>query len=110
MDRRFFLAGSCVFLASCAVTPSVPPQVRADLAPTGTLRAGINYANSVIATRDPATGQLRGASVDLVRELARRLEVPLQPVGFDFSGKVNDALNSGAVDIGGIAGGAGSGR
>ena len=97
-------------LASCATTPTALPQVRADLAPTGTLRAGVNYANAVIATRDVATGELRGVSVDLMRELARRLNVPLELVGFDFSGKLTDALNAGALDIGGIAGGAGSGR
>lgn len=99
-----------MFLASCATTPSVPPQVREDLAPTGKLRAGINYANAVIATKDPATGELRGVSVDLMRELARRLDVPLELSGFDFSGKLTDALNAGVLDIGGIAGGAGSGR
>lgn len=97
-------------LAACATAPSVPPQVRMDLVPTGKLRAGINYANTVIATKDAATGELRGVSVDLMRELARRLSVPLELVGFDFSGKLTDALNAGALDIGGIAGGAGSGR
>lgn len=99
-----------VLLAACATTPSVPPQVREDLAPTGKLRAGINHANAVIATKDPATGELRGVSVDLMRELARRLDVPLELTGFDFSGKLTDALNAGVLDIGGIAGGAGSGR
>mgnify|MGYP001335217272 CR=1 FL=1 len=109
--NRIAVAFACLpFLASCASIPSVPPQVRADLSPTGKLRAGINYANAVIATRDPATGELRGVSVDLVRELARRLDVPVELVGFDFSGKLTDALNAGALDIGGIAGGAGSGR
>lgn len=100
----------CLILSACAAVPSVPPQVRAELAPTGTLRAGINYANAVIATKDATTGELRGVSVDLMRELARRLNVPLELVGFDFSGKLTDALNAGALDIGGIAGGAGSGR
>jgi len=97
-------------LASCSTTAPVPDQVRADLAPTGTLRAGINYANAVIATKDPVTGELRGVSVDLMRELARRLNVSLQLVGFDFSGKLADALNAGELDIGGIAGGSGTGR
>ncbi len=99
-----------LFVASCATAPAVAPEVRTDLAPTGTLRAGINYANTVIATRDPVSGELRGVSVDLMRELARRLNVPLQLVGFDFSGKLADALNAGALDIGGIAGGSGTGR
>ena len=99
-----------LLLASCATMPSVSPQVRADLAPTGKLRAGINYANTVIATKDLVTGELRGVSVDLMRELARRLNVPLELVGFDFSGKLADALNVGELDIGGISGGSGSGR
>jgi polar amino acid transport system substrate-binding protein len=110
LNRITIACAGLLFLASCVTTPSVPPRVRADLAPTGKLRAGINYANSVIATRDPVTGELRGVSVDLVRELARRLDVPLELVGFDFSGKLTDALNAGALDIGGIAGGSGSGR
>jgi len=97
-------------LASCATTQSVPPQVRADLAPTGKLRAGINHANAIVATKDPATGELRGVSVDLVREVARRIGVPVELHGFDFSGKLADAMNAGALDIGGIAGGSGTGR
>ena len=101
---------SMLFLASCTSAPSVPSQVRMDLAPAGKLRAGINYANTVIATKDPVTGELNGVSVELMRELARRLNVPLELSGFDFSGKLTDALNAGALDVGGIAGGAGSGR
>ncbi len=97
-------------LASCAGTPAVAPAVRADLAPTGKLRAGINYANSVIATKDPVSGELRGVSVDLMREVARRINVPLELIGFDFSGKMADALNAGAIDVGALAGGAGTGR
>ena len=109
--NRIAIAFTCLpFFASCASIPSVPSQVRADIAPTGKLRAGINYGNSVTATRDPATGEFRGVSVDLMRELARRLEVSLELVGFDFSGKLTDALNAGTLDIGGIAGGSGSGR
>ena len=84
--------------------------MRADLASTGKLRAGINYANSVIATKDPVSGELRGVSVDLMREVARRINVPLELIGFDFSGKMADALNAGAIDVGALAGGAGTGR
>lgn len=109
--NRIAAAFACLLLlASCATTPSVPPQVRSDLAPTGKLRAGINYANAIVATRDQVTGELRGVSVDLVREVARRINVPLELVGFDFSGKLADAMNAGALDIGGIAGGSGTGR
>lgn len=53
------------------------------------------------------TGELGGVSVDLVRELARRLDVRVVLVGFDFSGSLADALASGVLDIGGIARGSG---
>ena len=34
----------------------ITPAVRADLAPTGRLRAAINYGNFILATKDKATG------------------------------------------------------
>ena len=108
---RIVLALTSFFLlAACAGTPAIAPAVRSDLAPTGKLRAGINYANSIIATKDPVSGELRGVSVDLMREIARRINVPLELVGFDFSGKMADALNAGAIDVGALAGGSGTGR
>jgi len=88
----------------------ISDALRADLAPNGRLRAGVNHANTVIATKDAVTGELRGVSVDLVRELARRLEVPLELTGYDYSGGIVEALLDGTIDVGGIAGGAGSGR
>jgi polar amino acid transport system substrate-binding protein len=89
-----------LLLAGCA---SVPPQARNELAPTGTLRAAINYGNGVLAQRDAATGELRGVSVDMSRELARRLGVPVQLVPFDAAGKVAGAARTGAWDIAFVA-------
>jgi len=51
---------------------------RADLAPTGKLRVAINYGNGANATRDAASGEMRGVAVDLSRELAASLGVPLE--------------------------------
>ena len=48
-----------IFLASCATAPVIPPAALIDLAPTGKLRAAINYGNGVLATRVPATGEPR---------------------------------------------------
>ena len=89
-----------LLLAGCA---SVPPEARTQLAPTGTLRAAINYGNGVLAQRDPSSGELRGVSVDLSRELGRRLGVPVQLVPFDAAGKVADAARTGAWDIAFVA-------
>ena len=64
-------------LAACVSTH--PSQaIRNELAPTGTLRAAINYNNPLLAKRDPNTGELTGLAVDLSQELARRAGVPLQ--------------------------------
>jgi polar amino acid transport system substrate-binding protein len=73
--------------------------VRAELAPTGTLRAGINYGNLILVRKDPATGESRGVSIDLTRELARRLGVPAAIVAYDTIVAQVDAAKTGAWDI-----------
>lgn len=71
----------------------------ADLAPTGKLRAAINFGNQVLASKDPATGEPRGVSVDLSRELAKRLGVPLEIVTYPAAGQVVEGLKSKAWDV-----------
>jgi len=99
-------AGWATFLAlvaalgfSCATLPTVPPGARSELAPTGKLRAAINFGNPVLAQKDPASGEPRGVSVDLARELGRRLGVPVELITYDAAGKVFAALKTGAWDI-----------
>jgi polar amino acid transport system substrate-binding protein len=77
----------------------VTAEVRNALAPSGTLRAAINFGNPVLAQQDPATHEPRGVSVDIARELASRLGVPLALVTFDAAGKVFEALQGGAWDV-----------
>jgi polar amino acid transport system substrate-binding protein len=81
------------------IVSTVPPDVVKDLAPTGKLRAAINLGNMVLAQKDPANGEPRGITVDLARELARRVGLPLELVTFDAAGKVFDALKNAAWDI-----------
>jgi polar amino acid transport system substrate-binding protein len=75
-----------------------PASTVSQLAPKGTLRAAINLGNPVLAYRD-AAGQPAGVSVDLARELARRLGVPVELVIYEAAGKVVEGLKSGAWDI-----------
>jgi polar amino acid transport system substrate-binding protein len=77
----------------------ISPSVRSDLAPTGKMRVGINYGNPVLAARDPAGGELRGVAVDLARELGRRVDLPVELVGYDAAGKMVEGLKTGAWDI-----------
>jgi polar amino acid transport system substrate-binding protein len=77
----------------------ITTAIRTDLAPTGTLRVGINYGNFILATRDGATGESRGVAVDLTRELARRLGVPFAIVAYDSVAVMVDAAPSNTWDI-----------
>lgn len=81
----------------------VPADVLRDLAPTGRVRATINLGNPVLAQRDAATGALGGVSVELARELARRLGTEAELSPFDTAGKAFAALASGACDVGFLA-------
>ena len=65
-----------LIVTACTIAPvthDASPAAAASLAPSGKLRAAINFGNPIVATRDPATGEARGVSVDLARELARRV-------------------------------------
>jgi len=77
----------------------ISPSLRSDLAPTGTLRVGINYGNPVLAIKDSANGDLRGVAVDLARELSTRAGLPINLVGYDSAGKMVEALQAGGWDI-----------
>ena len=90
---------AAALLSSCATVPVVPPGARSELAPTGKVRAAINLGNPVLAQKDPASGKPRGISVDLARELGRRLGVPVELITYDAAGKVFDAVKTGAWDI-----------
>jgi polar amino acid transport system substrate-binding protein len=76
-----------------------PNALATQLAPTGVLRAAINFGNPVLAHRDGWSGEARGVSVDLANELAHRTALPLRLVTFDAAGKVFDAIASGAWDV-----------
>ena len=74
-------------------------EIAKELAPSGTLRAALNFGNPVLVQRDPATNEPRGVTVDLARELARRLNVALEFVPFEAAGKVFEGLKTSSWDI-----------
>jgi polar amino acid transport system substrate-binding protein len=77
----------------------VTPAVRTDLAPTGTLRAAINYGNFILAAKDRTTGESRGVAIDLTHEVGRRLGVPVEIIAYDSVAVMGDAAPSGVWDI-----------
>ena len=81
------------------MTP-VSPEVRSQLAPSGTLRVGLNMSNFLLTATDAATGKPKGLAADLGHELGRRLGVPVELVPYPNPGALGDAAKSGAWDVG----------
>ena len=75
-------------------------SVIAELAPTGTLRAGINMSNFLLVTGKTASGDPQGVSPDMARAIADRLGVPIKYVPFPRPGELADAAGSNTWDIG----------
>lgn len=104
-DRRSWLgAAGALLLGGCAMSGPGAPEAGtiADLAPVGRLRAAINFGNPILAGRD-AEGRPAGVSVDLAREAARELDLPVELVTFDAAGKVVEAVKAGQVDLAFVA-------
>ena len=99
MFRIAITLASLVLLGSCSTEPQISPLARSDLAPTGKLRVGINFGNKLLTAKDPASGEPRGVAVDLARELARRVGVPIEIVAFNSAGTMAEAVNTGAWDV-----------
>jgi polar amino acid transport system substrate-binding protein len=99
MRHLALVLASVALMTACASLPPPSPAARADLAPTGTLRAGINYGNFILAQKDPATGDSRGPAIDLARELGKRLGVPVELVAYTAVGTMVDGAKAGAWDI-----------
>jgi polar amino acid transport system substrate-binding protein len=81
------------------MTTQITPEVRAALAPSGTLRVGVNHQNFLLVTPGSSWTEPRGVAPDLGRELGRRLGVPVQFVSFDAAGKLADGVRTGAWDV-----------
>jgi polar amino acid transport system substrate-binding protein len=79
------------------------PLLQAGLAPTGTLRAAFLATNPVQGRVDPQTGAVTGPVADLVRELGRRLAVPVRLVPVPDASTVIAQVVMRQVDIGFLA-------
>lgn len=69
------------------------------LAPEGVLRVALNFGNPVLAKRHPDTGEPGGVSVELARELARRLDVDLTFISYDAAGHVFADVDNNIWDL-----------
>jgi polar amino acid transport system substrate-binding protein len=90
-----------LLMASClplAAEPTVTSDVIKALAPTGKLRAAINYGNAVLVQKG-ANGEPAGVSPELARQLAKALHVPLDIVTYTSAGKTFEAAKKNEWDV-----------
>jgi polar amino acid transport system substrate-binding protein len=100
--RALCFAGGLV-LVGCVSAPRAPSaDAVAQLGGTGKLRAAINFGNPILAGRGPG-GEPQGVSVDLAREAARRLGLPIELVPFHSAGNVVEAIKAKAMDLAFVA-------
>ncbi|WP_428538910.1 transporter substrate-binding domain-containing protein [Rhodopila sp.] len=76
------------------------PEIKAQLAPHGVLRAGINMSNFLLVTGRSAAGEPEGVSPSMARAIADRLGVPIQHVPFAKPGELADVAGNDVWDIG----------
>ena len=78
----------------------VSAALRAALAPTGILRAGINLSNFLLVSSRGPNGEPVGVAPDMAASLARRIGVPLQLVPYANPGLLGDAATRDEWDVG----------
>ena len=97
---HWFIIGiiACLF-SGCATTQTAPSaETRQTLAPTGQLRVAF-LSGVLYATKDPATGELKGVAVSLGRELARRVGLPFHPTLYANPTAIITGAKSGEWDV-----------
>ena len=75
-------------------------DILSQLAPTGTLRAGINMANKLLVTGETASGDPDGVGPEFAAMIAERLGVDINYVPFPTPGDLADAAEGGVWDTG----------
>src|SRR5262249_20127938 len=95
------LAG-LMFLCCAAIVGAATPEERRALAPTGKLRAGFIVGVPAQLVLDSVSGEMKGVAFDLSNELAKRTEVPLEPVLYNSINALLEGGKSGQWDIAAI--------
>jgi polar amino acid transport system substrate-binding protein len=75
-------------------------KARAELAPTGVLRAGINLSNFLLVTGRTDAGDPVGVAPDMAAAIAESLGVPIKLVPFKSPGELADQAGKDIWDIG----------
>jgi polar amino acid transport system substrate-binding protein len=86
-------------IAASASTGAPAQEAREVLAPKGKLRVGAYLGSPLSTVRDSKTGEIHGLSFDLGKELAKRLDLPFEPVNYQRIADVLAGMKAGDVDF-----------
>ncbi len=99
MKRSLALLPLFLLFSCAAVGPQVPPAARAELAPTGKLRAGMIAVSPIFVTQNTPPGVTRGIAVDIARQLAGHLGVPMEVVRYPNERALMDGAGRDEWDV-----------
>lgn len=102
MMRRIWIAALLAATFAAGMANAEDGQVMKELTPTGKLRVAIAVSPSpsaLFALKDPATGRLRGVTIDLGTALAQKLGVPVEFVEYAASGEIIRAADAGVWNV-----------
>jgi polar amino acid transport system substrate-binding protein len=95
------IAGLVLGLSMLVAVPASADALKDQIAPTGKLRVaiGISPAGGAYWSTKNEAGGYAGVPVDLGREMAAQLGVPVEYVAYQNSGQIVDAVSKGAWDV-----------
>lgn len=91
-------AGLGTLAATAHAQQSQDPRV-ADLVQAGVLRFGLGLGTPLTAIKDPTTGELTGAALEMGRALAARIGIEFKSIEYPRPGAVIDGLRSNDWDV-----------
>ena len=95
------LAGLLLGFSTVMTVPASADPLKDEIAPTGKLRVAIAISpagGAFWSTRNDAGGYA-GVPVDLGKEMAAELAIPVEYVAYQNSGQIVDAVSTGAWDV-----------
>src|SRR5689334_2326378 len=95
-----WLAGLALGVTVMTMSASAE-NLKGEIAPTGKLRvaSGVSAAGGAFWSNKTESGGYSGVPVDLGKEMAAELGVPVEYVAYPNSGKITDAASTGAWDV-----------
>jgi ABC-type amino acid transport substrate-binding protein len=86
-------------IAASASAGALAQDAREILTPKGKLRVGAYLGSPLSMVKGSKTGEIHGLSVDLGKELAKRLDVPFEQVSYQRVADVLAGMKAGDVDF-----------